>query len=154
MENRENAYSGGYQSSQASSTEGIVKSDREIVEIVLSEMYMNTKKDNIVNYTDEAMETAVELSKKSFGEILSEEDAMEKAETVWIELCWSDDNIKNDRPHTTKFYEEYGVWLVDTFTLRSVVNEEGNSAPVPVPGSGYCIIMRKADGKVLAVWMG
>jgi len=141
-------------SGASSSPEVPAKSDREIVEAVFSEIYQNFKRDQIVIWTDEAMDAAEMLSGKLFGRITSKEDAMEKAEAVWIEIGWCGGDIKDERPHTTKFYDEYGVWLVDSFSLRGVTNSEGNPFPVSVPGSGLCTIMRIIDGKVLAVWLG
>jgi len=138
----------------SSSPEVPTKLDREIVEIIFSEWYPSFEKDQIVIWADEAMDDAEILSGKLFGRITSEEDALDKAEAVLIEIGWCGDDIKDERPHTAKFYDEYGVWLVDTFTLRGVINSEDNPHPISVPGSGLCTIMRITDGKVLAVWLG
>ncbi len=149
--------SGNQSSGADSSTETIAQSDRQIVEAVLNEWYptwyKELTKDEIVDEADYAMESVAELSGKLFGSITSEEDAMEKAEAAWMEIGWGDD-IKDERPHATKFYEKYGVWLVDTFSERYApdgFNSEGN--PYMVPGSGLCAIMRESDGKVLAAWL-
>ncbi len=152
MENHNEYSTSSDQSSEASSSSEVSSiSDREIVEAVFGEWYSSLKKDEIVLWADEAMNDAEILSGKIFGRITSEEDAMEKAEAVWIELDWCGDDIKNERPYTTIFYDEYGVWLVDSFLMRGVINSESN--PFPVPGSGYCAIIRKSDGKVLAAWI-
>jgi len=154
VENPDQYSTSGSQSSEASSSPEVpAKSDREIVEIIFSEFYQEFKKDQIVIWADEAMDNAEIFSGKLFGSITSKEDAMEKAEAVWIEIGWCGGDIKDERPHTTKFYDEYGVWLVDSFSLRGVINSESNPFPVPVPGSGLCAIMRDSDGKVLATWI-
>ncbi len=73
----------------SSSPEIVSKSEREIVEAVFVEWYPHFKKDEIINWAVDSMETAEELSKKQFGEITSEEDAIEKAKAVWAELDWA-----------------------------------------------------------------
>jgi len=134
----------------AACTESIVESDRQIVEAVLSEWYTILKKDEVVLWADDAMETAAELSEKLFGSVISEEDAMEKAQAVWIELGWQS-NIEDRNTYKAVFYDAYGVWMVDSF-----YQEYDAVSPSPydvVPGSGYCVIMREADGEVLAAWI-
>lgn len=146
-------------SGASSSPEILTKSDREIVEAVFSEWYLSLKKNEIVLWANDAMETAEELSGKLFGKITSEEDAKEKAEAVCVELGWSNDvelswsnDIEDKNPYKIKFYDEYGVWMVDSFSPSNGVDSEGREYPAP-PGSGYCTIMRKSDGKVLAAWI-
>ena len=155
MENPDQYSTGGSQSSEASSSaEAIAKTEEQIVKAILSEWYPSFKKDEIAIWADDAMEDAAELSGKVFGSIISEEDAMEKAQAVWIELGWQGDieNIKKDKKkYKAEFFNEYGVWMVDSFYQQ--YDAVSPSSYDVVPGSGYCAIMRKSDGKVFAAWL-
>ena len=151
MENPDKYSTSNSQSWETSRPDDVVeKSDRQIVEAIFNEWYPSLKKDEVASWADEAMEIVMELSGKLFGRIISEEDAMEKAQAVWIKLGWLDD-IKDKKTYKAEFYNEYGVWMVDSF-----YQQYDNDSPSPydvVPGSGYCTIMRKSDGKVLAAWV-
>ena len=144
-------YTSGSQSSElGSTTEETTKADRQIVEVIFSEWYPSMKKDEIVIWADEAMGNADILSGNIFGSIISEDDVMEKAQAAWIELGWLND-VEDKETYKAEFYDEYDVWMVDSFYQQHGVDSQ--STPYAVPGSGLCIIMRKTDGKVLAVWI-
>jgi len=81
------------------------------------------------------------------GETNTKCAAKEKAETVWKELYG--ERILQQKPYRVYFDEENDAWLV-TGTLN---------APFPriltywfMAGGVANIIIRKSDGKVLAVW--
>ena len=139
----------------SSSAEATAKrwTDRQIVKAVFWEWWPSLKEDNVDTLVDEVMEMATELSGTLFGRIISEEDAIRKAQAAWIALGWASsyENADESR-YRADFYNGFGVWMVDSFFQPRGSGADG--IPYPVPGSGYCIIMRKSDGKVLAVWPG
>jgi hypothetical protein len=71
------------------------------------------------------------------------QQAKEKAESVWIEI-YGEEKTKQEKPYEV-FYDEYEeVWLV----MGSLP-----SKPFHVSlGGTVCILIKKSDGKVLAVW--
>ncbi len=77
-------------------------------------------------------------SEETLGRILNAKDAALKAETVWVEIYG--ELIKNKRPYQLSFDEESQVWLI-----------EGTLPENHVGGVPH-ILIRKSDGKVLAVW--
>ena len=77
-------------------------------------------------------------SDKYLGEILNAEQAKEKAIKEWLDLFG--DKIYNEKPYQVFFDEENNIWLVKG-TLP-----KGNKG-----GVAY-ILMRKDDGKILAIW--
>ena len=72
------------------------------------------------------------------GMIPDEETAKKIADAVFIQIYG--DSINDKKPFDVKFDEEYKVWVVKG-TLKA--NEIGG-----VPN----IIIRKSDGKIIAVW--
>lgn len=77
-------------------------------------------------------------SEKVFGPISDAKLAKEKAESLWIEIYG--DSIKSKKPYNVAFDEESQVWLVQ------------GSLPINHHGGVPHILIRKSDGKVLAVW--
>ena len=145
------------QSSEASSptegTEFTVTSDKQIVEAFLAEYFEYRRKDS-AKYADEVMSQAEKLTDRYLGSVTSEEDAKEKAEAVWMEI---NKGFFEDIKETFKsgkqpyieatFYEKYDFWYLNT--PISGITEDGVSFGI----TGGCqIIIRKSDGKVLAVW--
>lgn len=76
------------------------------------------------------------------GEIMDEDKAIEEAQKVWIEVFGED--IKKQRPYKVSFDERNEIWLIEgTFKNALFGSEKGGVAH---------IIIRKSDGKVLALW--
>lgn len=83
-------------------------------------------------------------SDKFLGKILTAYDAKEKAEMVWLEKFG--DKIYNKKPFKVYFDETNDIWLVRGSLPRSLFNS--------VKGSVPSILIKKSDGKVLAIWYG
>ena len=77
-------------------------------------------------------------SDKYLGEILNAEQAKEKAISEWLNLFG--DKINNEKPYQVFFDEENDVWLVK------------GSLPKGRKGGVAYILMKKSDGKILAIW--
>ena len=77
-------------------------------------------------------------SDKYLGEVLTAKDAQEKALKEWLDLFG--DKIYKEKPYQVFFDEQNGVWLVKGSLPRGYIG-----------GVAY-IIMRKSDGKILAIW--
>lgn len=77
-------------------------------------------------------------SEKILGEISDEKSAKESAQTLFCEIYG--ESVKSQRPFTVAFDEKNQVWLIQG-TLSE--NYDG--------GSPHALI-KKSDGKVLAVW--
>lgn len=147
MKNSENASSGVHQFSEASSTEAIAKSDREIVEGVWNEI---DGTDSVwdgegIDVVGEDMKLAEALSGKLFGSITSEEEAKEKGRAAIIEL---NGVPVEERTYEAKFFEKYDAWMVNGTLPPGGIDEQGR--PYAVPGSVPYVIMRSSNGKVLA----
>lgn len=140
-------------SSPMKSTESAIYTDKQIVEAVFADYYKYSKTDEIGDSAAGAMGRAEELSNRYLGGITSEEDAKKKAEAVWTEI---DSEIleytkeifeRLNQPYIeTVFYEKYDVWVARTCT--SGITKDGESLAL----TGLLeIVMRKSDGKILAV---
>jgi len=81
-------------------------------------------------------------SDKVLGPIDNAKTAKEKAESVWIEMFG--ESIKQEKPYKVFFDKSNDVWLVTGSMHRSLFGE--------VKGGVANIIIKKSDGKVLAVW--
>ena len=77
-------------------------------------------------------------SDKYLGEISNAEQAKEKAINEWLDLFG--DKINNEKPYQVFFDEENDVWLVK------------GSLPKWRKGGVAYILIRKSDGKILAIW--
>lgn len=77
-------------------------------------------------------------TEKYLGSVVDYRDAEKKAESFWLELYGKD--IKNKRPYVTSFDSNNEIWLVS------------GSLPKNRLGGVPHILLRKSDGKVLAVW--
>lgn len=83
-------------------------------------------------------------SDKVLGEILTAKDAKEKALDEWLEKFG--EKVKNDKPYKVFYDEKNEIWLVKGSLPRSIFSS--------VKGSVPNILIRKSDGKVLAIWYG
>ncbi len=109
---------------------------------------------------------AEELSERVLGEIISEEDAVEKARSVLIELGLSDwiertesefveidgEKVRYQRrnePYSVTFYDEYDACCVVPNAPSGITED---SRGVDTPAMPPYVIMRKSDGKVLGVF--
>ena len=133
-------------------TEPAAYSDKQIVEAVYTDYYGFSKKDNVY-YANLATSKAEKLPDRYLGSITSEEDVKEKAEAVWTEidsgiLKYTKKVFENDKQSyiVTSFYNNYDVWFARTRT--SGITEDGESFGLT---GGFSIVLRKSDGKVLAV---
>ena len=77
-------------------------------------------------------------SDKYLGEILTAEQAKEKAINEWLDLFGN--KIYKEKPYQVFFDEENEVWLV-----------KGTLEKGKVGGVAY-ILIQKYDGKILAIW--
>lgn len=77
-------------------------------------------------------------SEKILGPISDSKTAKEKAESLFREIYG--DSIKSKKPYTVSLDEKNQVWLVE------------ESLPKNYDGGVPHILIRKSDGKVLAVW--
>lgn len=77
-------------------------------------------------------------SEKILGPISDRKTAKEKAESLFREIYG--DSVKSKKPYTVSFDEKSQVWLVE------------GSLPENHDGGVPHILIRKSDGKVLAVW--
>ncbi len=149
------------------STESDESAERKIVEDVEKAMYGGYYEQSVVDNTVEYMtDRAEELSERVLGEIISEEDAIEKARSVLIELGNSDwlertesefveidgEKVKYQRrnkPYSVEFFDEYNACRVMP-NPPSGITEDGRG--VDTPAMPPYVIMRKSDGKVLGVF--
>ncbi|HHX57242.1 MAG TPA: hypothetical protein GX710_04415 [Clostridiales bacterium] len=139
--------------------------EREIVEAVCIDLYGFNESDNF-SYADYMMNIAETLSERFLGEVISEEDAIEKARSILVETVGAEyiESIesefveldgeyiryqRNKPPYTVTFYEEYNAWLIMP-NLPSGITEDGRT--FGVPGMSPYVIMHGLDGKVLAVF--
>lgn len=134
-------------------TEPAAYSDKQIVEAVFADYYEYSKADEIADTAAAAMRRAEKLPDRYLGSVTSEDDAKEKAEGIWSEiergmLEYTREIFENlNQPYIeTTFYETYDVWVARTCT--SGITEDGKSFGL----TGVLeIVIRKSDGKVLAV---
>ena len=77
-------------------------------------------------------------SDKYLGEILNAEQAKEKAIKEWLDLFGN--KINNEKPYQVFFDEENDVWLVK------------GTLPKGRKGGVAYILIKKSDGKILAIW--
>ena len=140
------------QPSPTQATEPAAYSDKQIVEAIYTDYYGFSKKD-IVYYANLAISKAEELPDRYLGSITSEEDAKEKAEAVWTKIGGGMfESLKSEHGNEKQplieasFYKKYDVWFVRTRT--SGVTKDGIAYGLT---GGFDIVIRKSDGKVLAV---
>jgi len=72
------------------------------------------------------------------GEIKDEDVALKKAESVWVE--WYGKEVEEKKPYIVSYDESASIWLVE------------GSLPRNMAGGVPYILIRKSDGKVLAIW--
>ena len=77
-------------------------------------------------------------SEINVGTVEDSNDAKKKAETVWTETYGK--KVKKNKPYIVLFDSENGVWLVS------------GSLPSNMMGGVPCILLRRSDGQVLALW--
>jgi hypothetical protein len=77
-------------------------------------------------------------SNKFLGEILTAEEAKQKAVEEWVSLFG--DKIKDEKPYQVFFDEKNDIWLVKGFL------------PKGWKGGVAYILIQKSDGKILAIW--
>lgn len=149
------------------STESDKLAERKIVEDVEKAMYGGYYEQFLVDNTVEyMMDMAEKLSERVLGEITSEEDAIEKAKAVLIELGMSDwiertesefveidgEKVKYQRrnkSYSVEFFDEYDACQVVP-NPPSGITEDGRD--IDTPAMPPYVIMRKSDGKVLGVF--
>lgn len=134
-----------------------------LIEIYCNELHGSSEDTNTIDYM---ISRADKLSERVLGEITSEEDAVEKAKTVFIELGLSDwieraesefveidgEKIKYQRrnkPYSVKFYDEYDAcWVMPN--PPAGVTEDGKE--IDTPAMPPYVIIRKSDGKILGAF--
>lgn len=77
-------------------------------------------------------------SERILGPTSDRKAAKQKAESLFRELYG--DSVKSKKPYTVSFDEKSQVWLVE------------GSLPENYDGGVPHVLIRKSDGKVLAVW--
>lgn len=139
--------------------------ERQIVAAICIELYKFNEKD-AYDHADDMIHNAETLSEISLGNVDSEEDAIQKAKSVFVETKGTEyieriesDFVelngekvryqRNNSPYSVNFYEKYDVWLIQP-NLPSGITEDGRS--VMTPGMTPYVIIRASDGKVLAVF--
>lgn len=113
------------------------------------------------------LQNAEALSKRTYGKIVSKDDAVKKARDVLIEskgekyierieteydeeyLKYSTGNTKVNSRYTAWFYDEYDVWIIKPI-LHSDKAEKGKTIEAYVQ-TDTVVVMRGSDGEVLAV---
>ncbi len=148
-------------------TETDIQAERKIVEDVEKAIYGGHYEQSLVDNTVDYMtDRAEKLSERVLGEIISEEDAVEKASSVLIKLGLSDwiertesefveidgEKVRYQRrnePYSVTFYDEYDACRVVP-NAPSEITEDGRG--VDTPAMPPYVIMRKSDGKVLGVF--
>ena len=123
----------------SSSDETTAKSDRQIIAAILMEKYGSSEysEGNAIQDADKMVGDAEKLPNRYLGKITSEQDAKKKAEAFLITTGGSGSTI-DYKPYKAKFYDQYGVWLV-----------EGTLSP-NAPGEVPWVVIQESDGKVLA----
>ncbi len=143
------------------------QAERQLVADVCNAIYGGYYEQSVVDNTVEYItDMAEELSERVLGEITSEEDAIEKARAVLIELGMSDwieraesefveidgEKVKYQRrnkPYSVRFFDEYDAcWVMPN--PPSGITEDGRG--VDTPAMPPYVIMRKSDGKVLGIF--
>lgn len=149
----------------ATSTTCVV-SDELAEKQLLRDIYFNKLNGSFEDTIDYMISKAEMLSERVLGEITSEEDAIEKARAVLIELGASDwiertesefveiDGEKvryqrRNKQYSVEFYDEYDAcWVMPN--PPSGITEDGRG--VDTPAMPPYVIMRKSDGKVLGIF--
>lgn len=160
----------GIQTTKAIETTAIeihtTESDESAERQLLRDICFNELHDSFEDTVDYMISKAEMLSDRVLGKITSEEDAIEKARAVLIELGMSDwiertesefveiggEKVKYQRrgkPYSVEFYDEYDVYYVVP-NPPSGITEDGRG--VDTPAMPPYVIMRKSDGKVLGVF--
>ncbi|MCM1229520.1 MAG: hypothetical protein NC489_05270 [Ruminococcus flavefaciens] len=139
--------------------------ERQILEDVEKALHGGSQSliDNTVEYMTGRVE---ELSERVLGEITSEEDAVEKARAVLIEIGDSavieraeadfveidGEKVKYQRrnkPYSVQFFDEYDAcWVMPN--PPAGITEDGRG--VDTPAMPPYVIMRRSDGKVLGIF--
>lgn len=149
-------------------TESAELIERQIVEDVCNAIYGNYYEKSVIDDTIMHLtDSAEKLSERVMGEITSEEDAIEKARAVLIELGVSDwiertesefieidgEKVKYQRsnePYSVAFYDEYDACRVVP-NPPAGITEDGRG--IDTPALPPYVIMRISDGKVLGVFV-
>lgn len=149
-------------------TESAELIERQIVEDVCNTIYDNYYEKSVIDDTIMHLtDSAEKLSERVMGEITSEEDAIEKARAVlielgvsgWIERTESEfieidgEKVKYQRtsePYSVTFYDEYNAcWVMPNPPCG--ITEDGRG--IDTPALPPYVIMRISDGKVLGVFV-
>lgn len=80
-------------------------------------------------------------SKETVGSIKSAEDAVQKAESVWLKLYG--ESVKKQKPYQVFYDAQSGVWLIQGTFKRYLLSKKGGVAK---------ILIKHSTGEVLAVW--
>lgn len=151
--------------------------ERQIVEAIYIDLYGSMvepypvlgKNSELIEYENDAdylIQNAKSLSERCLGNISDEEDAIEKARSVWKEKLGSEyierieseyvdvDGVKmryerRNPPYAVKYYEEYDVWYIVP-TAPCGTREDGVSFSVIWDFPPYLLI-RGEDGMILGV---
>ncbi len=139
--------------------------ERQIVADICNELYGFNEKDSF-DHADYIMNIAEALPERSLGNIVSKEDAIQKARSVLIEtegaeyvermesnfVELNEEKINYQRNNSTydvTSYDEYDLWLIN-INLPSGITKDGKS--IITPGMTPYVMMRGSDGKVIAVF--
>lgn len=143
------------------------ESDESAERQLLRDIEFNELHGSFEDTIDIMISKAEMLSERVLGEITSEEDAIEKARAVLIELGVSDwiertesefveidgEKVKYQRtnePYSVAFYDKYDAcWVMPN--PPSGITEDGRG--VDTPAMPPYVIMRVSDGKVLGAFV-
>lgn len=150
------------------SSEPIVYTKQEIVQHICQNVYQYSKLDakNIEDLAEYMTENAEKLSKRTYGKIVSEDDATKKAKEVlietegaeyierieseYIELDGEYVKYNRDTPYyAVKYYDKYDVWMINP-NLASGTTKDGKR--IGATGMTPYVIMKGSDGEVLALF--
>ncbi len=143
------------------------ESDESAERQLLRDIEFNELHSSFEDTIDIMISKAEMLSERVLGEITSEEDAIEKARAVLIELGVSDwiertesefveidgEKVKYQRtgePYSVAFFDKYDAcWVMPN--PPSGITEDGRG--VDTPAMSPYVIMRVSDGKVLGAFV-
>lgn len=111
-----------------------------IIIVVFHNQANKVKKFSVSDYSTEIKNFPSEIT---LGPIPDAPAASQQAESVWINTFG--ETVEDEKPYIVSFDSENGVWLI-TGTLPPNTQDR-----ITLGGVAY-ILMRKEDGKVLAVW--
>lgn len=149
-------------------SEQIVYTEQETVELICQELYQDSILDEkgIEELAEYMTENVESLSKRTYGKIVSEDDAVKKAREVIIETAGAEyieaieseyvelDGRKIKYNRNTPYYaseysDKYDVWLIKP-NLVSGIAADGRK--VGAAGMVTYVMMKGSDGEVLAVF--